>query len=119
MGNICCSIEQKNNDTEEEQEDAFKKHDSELQKIIDQEQEEDEKKQVIRSRYNQFDVISQQEAEKESPRNTYMFYNSMDDNNKKAMDIFQNEGTDAAVKHMTTNSDGKPRSYAEMRSLYG
>ena len=53
------------------------------------------------------------------PRNTYMFYNKMDDNNKKAMDVWQNAGIDAAVKHMTTTSDGKPRSYAEMRELYG
>lgn len=53
------------------------------------------------------------------PRNTYMFYNAMDNDNKKAMDVWQNSGIDAAVKHMTTSSDGKPRSYAEMRELYG
>lgn len=53
------------------------------------------------------------------PRNTYMFYNAMDNNNKKAMDVWQNVGIDAAVKHMTTTSDGNPRSYAEMRELYG
>lgn len=51
--------------------------------------------------------------------NGYMFYNSMDDNNKKVMDIQATEGWDAAIKHMTTNSDGTPRSYAEMRELYG
>ena len=72
MGNICCSIEQKNNYTEEER-----------------------------------------------PKNTYMFYNAMDDNNKKAMDVFQNDGMDAAIKHMTTNSDGNQRSYSEIRRLYG
>ena len=46
-------------------------------------------------------------------------YNGMDDNNKKAMDVWQSGGIDAAIKHMMTGSDGKPRSYAEMRELYG
>lgn len=49
----------------------------------------------------------------------YICYNGMDDNNKKAMDIQATEGWDAAIKHMITGSDGKPRSYAEMRELYG
>ena len=49
----------------------------------------------------------------------YIFYNGMDDNNKKAMDIQATEGWDAAIKHMMTGSDGKPRSYSEMRALYG
>jgi hypothetical protein len=49
----------------------------------------------------------------------YMFYNAMDDNNKKAMDVATTDGWDAAVKHMMTGSDGKPRSYGEMRALYG
>ena len=49
----------------------------------------------------------------------YIFYNGMDDNNKKAMDIQATEGWDAAIKHMMTGADGKPRSYAEMRQMYG
>ena len=49
----------------------------------------------------------------------YICYNGMDDNNKKAMNVWQTEGVDAAIKHMITGSDGKPRSYAEMRELYG
>ena len=49
----------------------------------------------------------------------YMFYNGMDDNNKKAMDIQATDGWNAAIKHMSTGSDGKPRTYAEMRELYG
>lgn len=49
----------------------------------------------------------------------YIFYNDMDDNNKKAMDIMTTDGSAAAVKHMFTNSDGTTRSYAEMRELYG
>ena len=46
-------------------------------------------------------------------------YDAMDDANKTAMDVMANSGIDAAVKHMMTGADGKPRSYAEMRSLYG
>lgn len=53
------------------------------------------------------------------PESEYMFYNAMDDNNKKAMDVWETDGVDAAIKHMMTNSDGKPRTYAEMRELYG
>ena len=49
----------------------------------------------------------------------YICYNGMDDNNKKAMDIQATQGWDAAIKHMMTGSDGKPRSYSEMRALYG
>lgn len=49
----------------------------------------------------------------------YICYNGMDVNNKKAMDIQATEGWDATIKHMITGSDGKPRSYAEMRELYG
>jgi hypothetical protein len=49
----------------------------------------------------------------------YICYNGMDDNNKKAMDIQATQGWDAAIKHMTTGADGKPRSYAEMREMYG
>ena len=46
-------------------------------------------------------------------------YDLMDDNNKAAVDIAASEGIDAAVKHMMTDSNGKPRTYAEMRALYG
>jgi hypothetical protein len=46
-------------------------------------------------------------------------YPYMDDNNKKAIDVMESEGTEAAVKHMFTRQDGSTRSYAEMRSLYG
>lgn len=53
------------------------------------------------------------------PKNTYIYYNEMDDKNKKAMDVFQNEGMDSAIQHMITNENGKPRTYAEIRELYG
>ena len=48
------------------------------------------------------------------------FYNDMDNNNKKAMDVMATQGMDAAVKHMFTHpKTGKPMTYGEMRSLYG
>lgn len=49
----------------------------------------------------------------------YIFYNDMDDNNKKAMDVWESSGIDAAIKHMMTNENGEPRSYSEMREMYG
>lgn len=52
-------------------------------------------------------------------RNHYLLYNLMDEPNKKAMDIMQNDGMNAAVEHMMTRPDGTQRSYAEMRELYG
>jgi len=52
-------------------------------------------------------------------RNKYLLYDYMDDNNKKAMNVIQNDGMNAAVEHMMTRPDGTQRSYAEMRELYG
>lgn len=53
------------------------------------------------------------------PGSTYMFYEEMDEHNKAATDVLMTKGIDEAVKHMLTRPDGKPRSYAEMRELYG
>ena len=46
-------------------------------------------------------------------------YSNMDDNNKKAMNVMDSEGPNAAIKHMFTRDDGSTRTYAEMRALYG
>ena len=43
----------------------------------------------------------------------------MDDNNKKAVEVLNNEGIDKAIDHMFTRKDGSKRSYAEMRAMYG
>ena len=43
----------------------------------------------------------------------------MDDNNKAAADVMTSKGIDAAIEHMMTRPDGKPRTYSEMRALYG
>ena len=47
-------------------------------------------------------------------------YESMDENNKKALDVMAKDGADAAVKHMFTDQEtGRQLSYAEMRERYG
>lgn len=47
-------------------------------------------------------------------------YESMDANNKKALDVMSAQGADAAVQHMFTDQDsGRQLSYAEMRMRYG
>ena len=48
-----------------------------------------------------------------------MAEHSMDDNNKKAVSVLNNEGIDKAIEHMFTKEDGSTRSYSEMRMLYG
>lgn len=49
----------------------------------------------------------------------YVFFNDMDDTNKKAMKIWTEDGIDAVLKHMLTDDDGKPRNYSQMRMMYG
>lgn len=47
-------------------------------------------------------------------------YDSMNERNKKAMDVMASQGAEAAVKHMFTDQrTGLPLSYAEMRMRYG
>ena len=63
----------------------------------------------------------QQAATSSHPGESYVFYNSMDEDNKKAMDILASKGAAAAMEFMTTDpKTGKSRgSYAEMRSRFG
>ena len=63
----------------------------------------------------------QQAATLSHPGESYIFYNSMDEDNKKAMDILASKGPAAAMEFMTTDpKTGKSRgSYAEMRSRFG
>lgn len=49
----------------------------------------------------------------------YVFYEAMDNNNKKAMDVFASKGPQEAIKHMFTREDGTTCSYSEMREKYG
>ena len=61
-------------------------------------------------------IALKKKSEKLSPpKKTYM-----DEANKKAMNVWVNEGETAAIKHMFTDQEtGRERSYAEMRMLYG
>ena len=44
----------------------------------------------------------------------------MDEQNKKAMNIWKTKGEDSAIKYMFTDqTTGRQLSYSEMRSLYG
>jgi len=48
------------------------------------------------------------------------FDKGMDDANKKALDVMQNEGMNAAIAHMFTEQEtGRQLSYGEMRMRYG
>ena len=43
----------------------------------------------------------------------------MDEKNQKAFDVLVSEGRNAFLKHVFTDENGRERSYAEMRYLYG
>ena len=42
--------------------------------------------------------------------------NQMDETNKNAMNVWKNDGVDAAVKHMMNSAGGD---YSRMRSMFG
>ena len=43
----------------------------------------------------------------------------IDDKNKKAFNVFLEEGNQAFVKHVFTSENGGKLSYSEMRMMYG
>ena len=43
----------------------------------------------------------------------------MDEKNQNALDVLVNEGRNEFLKHVFTDENGRERSYAEMRYLYG
>jgi len=49
----------------------------------------------------------------------YMFYESMDQNNKNAVDVIASQGMDKAVEYMTKDMTSGNMTYGEMRHLYG
>ena len=51
-----------------------------------------------------------------NPVSDYPFYNQMDKNNKKALDIMLDKGLDASAKHMMDMAGGD---YARMRGMFG
>jgi hypothetical protein len=56
---------------------------------------------------------------KQKSKSKYVFYDQMDEPNKKAMDVWENKGMEAAVEHMTAGLRNGTMSYAQMRALYG
>ena len=79
----------------------------------------DEKKEECSSNKKKNETTNGSDKEFGASVKKLAAYDLMDDNNKAAVDIAASEGIDAAVKHMMTDSNGKPRTYAEMRALYG
>jgi len=49
----------------------------------------------------------------------YMFYESMDQNNKNAVDVIASQGMDKAVEYMTKDMISGNMTYGEMRARYG
>lgn len=43
----------------------------------------------------------------------------MDDHNKSAMNVLQEQGESAFIKHVFTDESGRALTYAEMRERYG
>jgi hypothetical protein len=68
----------------------------------------------------QKETHSEQKAKKMTDKIIDVNYDHMDDHNKKAAKVLQNEGMDAAIKHMFTDQEtGRQLSYGEMRARYG
>ena len=69
-----------------------------------------------------FSVIQNSSKEMESikPPNEYICYSGMDDNNKKAMDVWNSEGVEKAIDFMFKHPEtGQKMDYATMRYYYG
>ena len=49
----------------------------------------------------------------------YMFYESMDQNNKNAVDVMASQGMDKAVEFMTKGMTNGTMTYGEMRARFG
>lgn len=64
--------------------------------------------------------VSTSIGENISIKEKYVFYDQMDNTNKKAMDVLQTKGMNAAIDYMFKDPDtGRQLSYAEMRDRYG
>ena len=62
----------------------------------------------------------QEKPTSETKINLEPFMPRMDDANKKAAQVLQNQGTKAFIEHVFTDQDtGRKLSYAEMRMRYG
>jgi len=63
---------------------------------------------------------TQEKPTSETKINLQPFMPGMDETNKKAAQVLQNQGTNAFMAHVFTDQDtGRKLSYAEMRMRYG
>lgn len=63
---------------------------------------------------------SSEEMESIKPPNEYVWYSGMDDNNKKAMDVWNSQGVEKAIDFMFKHPEtGQKMDYATMRYYYG
>ena len=66
------------------------------------------------------ETVTQEKPNSETKINLEPFMPRMDDTNKKAAQVLQNQGTKAFIEHVFTDQDtGRKLSYAEMRMRYG
>lgn len=65
-------------------------------------------------------TTTQEKPTSETKINLEPFMPGMDETNKKAAQVLQNQGTKAFIEHVFTDKDtGRKLSYAEMRMRYG
>lgn len=66
------------------------------------------------------ETTTQEKPTTETKINLEPFMPGMDEPNKKAAEVLQNQGTKAFIDHVFTDQDtGRKLSYAEMRMRYG
>lgn len=66
------------------------------------------------------ETVTQEKPISETKINLEPFMPGMDEPNKKAAEVLQNQGTKAFIEHVFTDQDtGRNLSYAEMRMRYG
>jgi len=66
------------------------------------------------------ETTSQEQPTSETKINLEPFMPGMDETNKKAAEVLQNQGTKAFIEHVFTDQDtGRKLSYADMRMRYG
>ena len=66
------------------------------------------------------ETVTQEQPTTETTINLEPFMPGMDESNKKAAEVLQNQGTNAFIDHVFTDQDtGRKLSYAEMRMIYG
>ena len=63
--------------------------------------------------------VSNNSFEKEDNNSKYLFYEEMDEPNKKMMDVLESNGPKELISAITQEMKEKKMSYAEMRTKYG